>query len=49
MAIYLEYDGIKGNVTAEAYKNHIAINSVDFGSCREISMESGKLSNRQVR
>ncbi|MCF6257491.1 MAG: type VI secretion system tube protein Hcp [Gammaproteobacteria bacterium] len=48
MAIYLEYDGIKGNVTAEAYKNHIAINSVDFATCREISMEPGKLSNREV-
>lgn len=25
MAIYLEYEGIKGNVTAEGYKDHIAV------------------------
>jgi len=48
MAIYLEYEGIKGNVTAEGYKEHIAINAMDFGTCREISMEPGKLSNREV-
>jgi len=48
MAIYLEYEDIKGNVTAEGYKDHIAINTVDFGSCREISMEPGRLSNREV-
>ena len=47
MAIYLEYEGIKGNVTAEGYKDHIEINTVDFGVCREISMEPGKLSNRE--
>ncbi len=47
IAIYLEYDGIKGNVTAEGYKNHIEINAVDFGVYREISMEPGKLSNRE--
>lgn len=47
MAIYLEYDGIKGNVTADGYKNHIAVLSVDFGVGRGISMEAGNLSNRE--
>ncbi len=47
MAIYLEYDGIKGNVTAEGYKDHIAVHSVQFGVGRGISMEAGNLSNRE--
>ncbi|MDH5354104.1 MAG: type VI secretion system tube protein Hcp [Gammaproteobacteria bacterium] len=47
MAIYLEYQGIKGNVTAEGYKDHIAVQSVQFGIGRGISMEAGNLSNRE--
>ncbi len=47
MAIYLEYKGIKGNVTAEGYKDHIAVESVQFGVGRGISMEAGNLSNRE--
>jgi len=47
MAIYLEYEGIKGNVTADGYKNHIAVESVQFGVGRGISMEAGNLSNRE--
>jgi type VI secretion system secreted protein Hcp len=47
MAIYLEYEGIKGNVTADGYKDHIAIDSVQFGVGRGISMEAGNLSNRE--
>lgn len=47
MAIYLEYDGIKGNVTADGYKDHIAVMSVQFGVGRGISMESGNMSNRE--
>ena len=47
MAIYLEYEGIKGNVTAEGYKDHIAVESVQFGVGRGISMEAGNLSNRE--
>ena len=48
MAIYLEYEGIKGNVTADGYKNHIAVESVQFGVGRGISMEAGNLSNREA-
>lgn len=48
MAIYLEYEGIKGNVTAEGYKDHIAVQSLSFGVGRGISMEPGNLSNREA-
>lgn len=48
MAIYLEYEGIKGNVTADGYKDHIAVDSVQFGVGRGISMEPGKMSNREA-
>ena len=47
MAIYLQYDGIKGNVTADGYKDHIAVLSVQFGVSRGISMEAGNMSNRE--
>jgi type VI secretion system secreted protein Hcp len=47
MAIYLQYDGIKGNVTADGYKDHIAVESVGFGVGRGISMEAGNMSNRE--
>lgn len=47
MAIYILYDGIKGNVTADGYKDHIAVHSVQFGVGRGISMEAGNLSNRE--
>ncbi len=48
MAIYLEYEGIKGNVTADGYKDHIAVLSVDFNVTRNISMTLGNLSNRET-
>lgn len=48
MAIYLEYEGIKGNVTAEGYKDHIGIESVQFGVARAITMESGRMANREA-
>jgi len=47
MAIYLDYEGIKGNVTAEGYSDHIAVISVDFNVVRNVSMEPGSLSNRE--
>ena len=47
MAIYVEYEGIKGNVTAEGYKDHIAVDATTFGVGRGISMEVGNLSNRE--
>jgi len=48
MAIYVEYDGIKGNVTADGYKDHIAVLAVQFGVGRGISMEAGNMSNREA-
>ncbi|WP_111642384.1 Hcp family type VI secretion system effector [Marinimicrobium alkaliphilum] len=48
MAIYLEYEGVKGNVTAEGYKDHIAVQSLNFGIGRGISMEPGNLANREA-
>ncbi|MGD8175027.1 Hcp family type VI secretion system effector [Marinimicrobium sp. ARAG 43.8] len=48
MAIYLEYEGIKGNVTADGYKDHIAVQSLNFGVGRGITMEPGNLSNREA-
>jgi len=47
-AIYVEYEDIKGNVTAAGYKNHIAISSLAFGVLRGISMEPGNMSNREA-
>lgn len=48
MAIYLEFGDIKGNVTAEGYEGHIAIMSVSFGVSRNISMEPGSMTNREI-
>ena len=48
MAIYVEYEGIKGNVTADGYKDHISVQSLQFGVGRGISMEPGNLSNREA-
>ncbi len=48
MAIYCEYKGIKGNVTADGYKDHIAVLSVQFGVGRGITMEPGNMSNREA-
>lgn len=48
MAIYLLYEGIKGNVTAEGYKDHILVSSLQFGVGRGISMEPGHLANREA-
>ncbi len=48
MAIYLEYEGVKGNVTADGYKDHIGVLSVQFGVGRGISMEPGNMSNREA-
>ena len=48
MAIYLIYEGIKGNVTADGYKDHIQISSLQFGVGRGVSMEPGNLANREA-
>lgn len=48
MAIYLEYEGIKGNCTADGYKDHLVILSMQFGIGRGISMEAGNMANREA-
>ncbi len=48
MAIYMEFDGIKGNVTADGYKDQISLLSANFGVSRGISMEPGNISNREA-
>ncbi len=47
MAIYLDYEGIKGSVTAEGYQGHIDISSFGYRVARKISMEAGSLANRE--
>lgn len=48
MAIYLEYEGIKGNVTADGYKDHINVDTFSFGCGRGITMEPGNMANREA-
>lgn len=48
MAIYVEYEGIKGNVTAEGFADHIKVLSLNFGASRGISMEAGHMANREA-
>lgn len=48
MAIYIEYEGIEGNVTADGYAKHIKVDTLNFGIGRGISMEPGNLSNREA-
>jgi len=47
MAIYMEYDGIKGNVTATGYVGMIKLDFFVFGVQRAISMKTGELANRE--
>jgi type VI secretion system secreted protein Hcp len=48
MAIYIEWEGIKGNVTADGYKDHLSVNSFSFGVGRGITMETGNCANREA-
>ncbi|VUD66231.1 hypothetical protein TDB9533_03536 [Thalassocella blandensis] len=48
MSIYLEYEGIKGNVTAEGYKDQILVTDLQFSVGRAISMEPGNCANREA-
>jgi len=38
---------VKGNVTAKGYEGMIALRHFKFGVFRKISMESGKMANRE--
>ncbi|OZG71682.1 hemolysin-coregulated protein [Hahella sp. CCB-MM4] len=50
MAIYLNFNHltVKGNVTAEGYKDWIRLDSFSFGVSRHITMEAGHMSNREA-
>lgn len=48
MAVYIEYDGIQGNVTAEGFADHIKVLSLHFGVGRGITMEAGNMANREA-
>lgn len=47
MAIYLQFGNAKGSVTADGYAGRIAVYSAKLAVRREVSMESGNLSNRE--
>ncbi len=46
MAIYMEYEGIKGNATAAGYEGMIKLDFVQFGVQRAVSMKTGTMANR---
>jgi len=48
MAIYLDFESIKGNVTAAGFEQCVEINTMEFGVKRPIRMEVGKMANREV-
>ena len=48
MAVYIEYEGIQGNVTAQGFEDHIKVLSLHFGVGRGISMEAGNMANREA-
>jgi len=47
MAIYCEFDGIKGNVTSGDYTGQVAIDFFNFSVTRSISMTPGSMANRE--
>lgn len=46
-AIYLKFGTIEGNVTAKDYEGWIQVATLHFGAERNVSMETGNLSNRE--
>lgn len=48
MAIYMEYEGLKGNVTAKGYEGMIALDFFAFGAERKVGMEAGAVANREA-
>jgi len=47
MAIHMEYEGIKGSVTATGYEGMIDLRYCKFETYRAVSMKSGELANRE--
>ncbi|VAW60643.1 hypothetical protein MNBD_GAMMA11-361 [hydrothermal vent metagenome] len=47
MAVYLNYQGIQGSVTAKGYKGMIALRHFKFHVSRKINMVTGHMVNRE--
>lgn len=48
MAIYMQIEGISGNVTAKGHEKWIEVNSCQFGVGRGIGSPTGRDSNREA-
>ena len=48
MAIFMEFEGIEGNVTAEGFAKQIQLESMQWGAGRALTMETGRMSNREA-
>ncbi|MBV1919124.1 MAG: type VI secretion system tube protein Hcp, partial [Pseudomonadales bacterium] len=46
MAIYLEIEGVEGNITAKGYEKMIEVSSFNWGVGRAISQNTGRMANR---
>ena len=46
MPIYMKMDGASGSVTASGYEKQVALESLDFGCGRVVSMRVGECGNR---
>lgn len=47
MAIYMEYEGLKGNVTAKGYEGMVQLGFFKFEVSRQVNMKTGQLSNQE--
>ncbi len=48
MSVYMEIEGIKGNVTADGHKEWIGLSSFSYGISRPVSTPAGSTKNREV-
>ena len=48
MAIYLEIEGIEGNITAKGFEKMIEVSSFNWGVGRAISQNTGRMTNREA-
>ena len=48
MAIYLEIEGIEGNVTSKGFEKMIEVSSFNWGVGRAISQNTGRMANREA-
>lgn len=48
MPIYMQFEGIKGQVTAEGFKDQVQLDSFQLGVGRSVALSSGHGSNRET-